>query len=173
MNNIVLANVFRFFGLLLVQGLILRQVEFEYEYWKYIHIFIYPLYILLLPLRTPDTIIVATSFAMGILVDLFYYTPGLHASTATFVGYFRSRILKWVEPAGKYNLNYSPTLERFGPLWFYRYAAILFGIHLFVYFAVEAFTHVYYIRVLLNTLVTFVFSFFGVVFYMRIFKPLD
>lgn len=173
MNNIVLANVFRFFGLLLLQGLILRQIEFEDEYWNYIHIFTYPLYILLLPLRTPGTLVVVTSFAMGILVDLFYYTPGLHASTATFVGYIRPMILKWLEPAGKYNLNHSPTLERFGPLWFYRYAAIMLGIHLFVYFSVEAFTYVYFLRILANTLVTFVFSFFSVFIYMRFLKPLD
>lgn len=173
MNNIVLINALRFIGLLLFQGLILRRMELNGGWWDYIHILLYPLFIILLPLRTPRTLAVAASFALGILVDLFYYTPGLHASVSTFMGYARQWILALMKPRGGYNVNYSPTLVRFGPRWFYRYAAIFLALYLFFYFSVEAFTFVYLGRILLNTLASFIVSFFFLFAYIRIFKPLD
>lgn len=173
MNNIVTVNVLRFLGLLLFQGLILRRITFDSGVWSYIHVLVYPLFIMLLPLRTPRPLVIGASFLMGILVDLFYYTPGLHASAAVFTGYFRPAVLSWLEPRGGYNVNYSPTQARLGGNWFYRYAAILLAVHLFFYFSVEAFTFIYFGRILLNTLVSFVISFFFVFAYMRVFDPLD
>ncbi|MBK7409955.1 MAG: hypothetical protein IPL49_20090 [Saprospirales bacterium] len=173
MNNIVLTNVFRFLGLLLFQGLILRRIEFDAGVWSYIHILVYPLFIFLLPLRTPRPLVIFSAFAMGILVDLFYYSPGIHASTATFLGFIRPQVLSWLEPRGGYNVNFSPTRARFGDNWFLRYSAILLAIHLFFYFSVEAFTFVFIGRILLNTLMSFVLSFFFIFGYMRVFDPLD
>ena len=173
MNNIVTVNVLRFIGLLLLQGLILRRMEIDTGFWKYIHIFLYPLFIMLLPLRTPKPLVIGASFAMGILVDLFYYTPGLHASASAFLGYFRSWVLDRMEPNAGYNPNYSPTLARFDGKWFYRYTAVLLAVHLFFYFSAEAFTFVYIGRILLNTLMSFIISFICVFMYMKIFDPLD
>ena len=173
MNNLVLTNVFRFFGLLLFQGLILRRIEFDLDVWRYIHVLVYPLFIFLMPLRTPRPLVIGSAFAMGILVDLFYYSPGIHASAATFLGYFRPVVLGWLEPRGGYNVNYSPTQARYGENWFYRYAAILLAVHLFFYFSAEAFTFVFIGRILLNTLLSFIVSFFFIFVYMRVFDPLD
>ena len=173
MNNIVAINIFRFLGLLLLQGLILSRIAFDTGVWQYIHVLLYPVFILLLPLRTPRTLVVGASFLMGLLVDLFYYTPGIHASAATFSGYIRPAVLSWIEPRGGYNVNYSPTQARYGANWFFRYAAILLAIHLFFYFSVEAFTFVYIGRILLNTAVSFAISLFFIFVYMRIFDPLD
>lgn len=173
MNNIVTVNILRFLGLLLFQGLILRRIEFDSGVWSYIHVLVYPVFIFLLPLRTPRALVIGSSFLMGILVDLFYYTPGLHASAATFLGYFRPLALGWLEPRGGYNVNYSPTQARFGANWFFRYSAILLAVHLFFYFSVEAFTFVFIGRILLNTLVSFGISYFFVFAYMRLFDPVD
>ena len=173
MNNIVLTNVFRFLGLLLFQGLILRRIEFSTGVWSYIHVLIYPLFIILLPMRTPRTLLVFSSFAIGILVDLFYYSPGIHASAATFLGFIRPVVLSSLEPRGGYNVNFNPTRARFGNNWFLRYSTIMLLIHLFWYFSVEAFTFVFIGQILLNTLVSFVVSMFFIFVYMLVFDPLD
>lgn len=173
MNNIVLANFVRFIGLLLVQGLVLRRMEFDEFGWNYIHVLVYPLFILLLPFRMPRPLVIASGFAMGILVDFFYYTPGLHASAATFLAYVRPAVLWLIEPQARYNLNQSPTKARLGRNWFLRYAAIMMGIHLLFYFSVEAFTFAYIDRILLNSLVTFALSFPAVIALVGLFNPLD
>ncbi|MCB9282781.1 MAG: hypothetical protein H6563_01795 [Lewinellaceae bacterium] len=172
-NNLVLTNVFRFFGLLLLQGLVFRRMEFDSGVWSYIHVLIYPLFIFLLPLRTPRPLVIGAAFAMGILVDLFYYSPGIHASAATFLGFIRPVVLGWLEPRGGYNVNYSPTRARFGNNWFLGYSAILLAIHLFWYFSAEAFTFVFIGRILLNTLLSFIVSFFFIFVYMKVFDPQD
>jgi len=171
MNNTVLTNVFRFLGLLLIQGLVLRRIEFDSGVWSYIHILIYPLFILLLPFRTPRPLVIFSAFALGMLVDLFYYTPGIHASAATFLGFVRPLVLSSLEPRGGYNVNFSPTITQLDLNWFLKYAAIMLVLHLFFYFSVEAFTFTYIIRISLNTLVSFVLSYFAVMVYMLVLVP--
>lgn len=173
MSNIVVVNILRFIGLLLVQGLILRRFEFDSGTWRYIHALIYPLFIMLLPLRTPRAAVVGAAFMMGILVDLFYYSPGIHASAATFLGYIRPAVLSALQPRNAYNVSYSPTQARLGVSWFMQYVAIMLLIHLLFYFSVEAFTFVYIDLILLNTLFTFILSYFFIFVYIRIFNPLD
>jgi hypothetical protein len=173
MNNAVLTNVLRFLGLLLLQGLIFRRVTFTEGAWQYIHVFIYPLFILLLPIRTPRTLVVFLGFLLGIGVDLFSSQLGLHAAALLFTAFCRNIVLGFLEPRGGYNVNYSPTRARMGTNWFLRYSAILLGLHLFFYFSVEAFTFVFFFDILLNTLVSFVFSFFVIFVYVRVFDPLD
>jgi hypothetical protein len=173
MSNIVLVNILRFIGILLFQGLILRRIEFDTGAWQYIHALIYPLFIILMPLRAPRAAVVGSAFLMGIMVDIFYYSPGIHASAATFLGYIRPMILSWLEPRGGYNVSFSPTQARFGASWFMGYAAIMLAFHLLFYFSVEAFTFVFIDRIVLNTLLSFVISFFFIFVYMRLFDPLD
>lgn len=171
MNNIIFINLRRFLGLLLFQGLILHRMELNGGAWDYIHILGYPLFIFLLPLRTPRAAVVGSAFLMGILVDLFYYTPGLHASASTFLGFIRPTVQNLMKPREGYTVTYSPTKAQFGAKWFYRYAAVLLALHLFFYFSAEAFTFVYIGRILLNTGASFIVSFVFVLIYMRIFNP--
>lgn len=173
MSNIVVVNILRFIGLLLLQGLILYRIEFDSGAWRFIHGLIYPLFIMLLPLRTPRAAVVGAAFLMGILVDLFYYSPGIHASAATFLGYIRPVVLSGLEPRSGYNVSYSPTQARLGTRWFMQYVALMLLIHLLFYFSVEAFTFVYIDRILFNTLFTFVVSYFLIFAYVKIFNPLD
>jgi hypothetical protein len=66
-TNVYSANIFRFFFLLLIQGLVLQYIGY-----KNIYIFIYPLFLMLLPLEIPHGLLVLLCFLMGISVDIFY-----------------------------------------------------------------------------------------------------
>lgn len=171
MNSVITSNIFRFLGLVLVQGLILQNIGAGWEDFPYMSIILFPLFIILLPLETPKVLLLFLGFTIGIAVDSFYLTPGLHASAAVFTAYTRSFVLKWMEPRVGYNVNYSPTAMRMGTGWFLRYSAFMMLLHLIFYFSMEAFTFIYWLDTLLKTVVSFVVSMLFIVIYQVIFNP--
>lgn len=173
MNNVVLANIFRFLGLILLQGLVFKNIGEGWEEFPYLFVIVYPLAIMLLPLRTPKVLTLLLGFIAGLLIDGFYSSPGIHASAAVFMAYCRPFVLKALEPRNGYNVNYSPTAARWGIGWFLRYTAILLSLYLFFYFSVEAFTFVYLDSILIKTIVSLITSMIFILIYQVIFNPVD
>jgi len=173
MNNPIAVNIWRFIALVAIQGLVFQNVGSGWEGFRYLHVIVFPIFILLLPLRTPRVMVLGLGFLIGLTVDAFYSTPGVHASAAVFTAFARPIVLKSLEPRAGYNVNYSPTAARFGKGWFLRYSSILMFLHLLFYFSVEAFTFVYIVDILLKTMVSFVTSMIFVVIYQTLFNPVD
>lgn len=173
MNSIIVVNILRFVGLLLLQGLVFKNIGVGWESFPYLHIIVFPLFILLLPLRTPKTLVIFLAFVIGISIDFLYDTLGVHASAAVFTGYVRSLVLKMLEPRGAYNMSYSPTIARMGLGWFVQYASILMFAHIFFYYSVEAFTFVYILDILIKTFVSFFASMVFIMIFQLLLNPLD
>lgn len=173
MNSTVITNGIRFIGLVLLQGLILKRIEFGGDFFAYIHILLYPLFIILLPLRTPTPVVIGLSFLLGLSVDFFYWSLGVHAAAATATGFLRQGLLAVLQPRGGYNLLHSPTRMRMGTPWFFRYASLIMLFHLFYYFSVEAFTFVYIKDIFLDTIISFVFSMLVLFIYTFVFDPTE
>lgn len=173
MNNVVLVNVFRFFGLALFQGLVLQSVGTGMESFNYLYVIIFPIFILLLPMRAPIPLILLLSFLIGLFVDAMYDSWGLHASAAVFTGFVRSIVFRVLEPRGGYNVNLSPTAEHLGIRWFTQYSAVMMFLHLFFYFSVEAFTFVYIVDILFKTIISFFASMTFLLVFQLIFRPKD
>lgn len=173
MNKAILANIYRFFGLALLQGLVLQSVGTGMENFRYLYIIVFPIFIFLLPMRTPVPLVLLLGFLVGFFVDVLYDTWGVHTSAAVFTAYVRSFVFKILEPRGGYNVNLSPTAENLGFNWFMQYSSIMMFLHLFFYFSVEAFTFVYIVDILLKTIVSFIFSMLFVLVFQLIFKPKD
>ena len=171
MNSLILANILRFFGLALIQGLVLQSIGMGMESFRYLYIIIYPVFIFLLPMRTPVSLVIVLGFIIGFFIDIMYDTLGVHSSASVFTAFIRSFVFKIIEPRGGYNVNLSPTAEVLGYRWFFRYSAILMFLHLFFYFSVEAFTFVYIIDIFLKTVVSFIGSMLFLSVFFLIFKP--
>ncbi|MCU0345575.1 MAG: hypothetical protein MUC59_01445 [Saprospiraceae bacterium] len=168
MNNTIVTNILRFVGLVLLQGLVFKNIGVGWETFPYLHIIVFPIFILLLPLRTPKTLVIFLGFVIGLSVDFLYDTLGVHASAAVFTGFVRSLVLRMFEPRGGYNMAYSPTIARMGLGWFLQYSSILMFTHIFFYYSVEAFTFVYIVDILIKTFV----SFFASMVFIMIFQLL-
>ncbi len=171
MSGLVVVNGIRFFLLLMAQVLVLKRLSPGIESFNYIHILLYPLFIILLPLRTPQALVLLLAFAMGLAVDIFYDSPGVHAAACVFSGYLRGIVLHQMEPRGGYNVNFSPTMARLGLRWFAGYASILMAGHLFFYFSMEAFTFAYFTDAVLKTVFSFIVSMAFVFGVMFVFNP--
>lgn len=171
MNSAVGIHIFRFIGLLLLQGLILKRVSAGWMGFVYFDVLVYPLFILLLPLRTPRALVLISGFLLGIGVDLFYGTIGLHAAATVFTAYVRAFTLNQLEPREGYNVNYSPTKAQFGTAWFIRYASVMMGVHLLAYFSIDAFSPVFFVYIIVKTLYSLLFSLFFIIIIVFIFNP--
>ena len=55
--------------------------------------YLYPFVLLLLPVDTNRTVLSISGFAVGMLIDIFTLTPGLHASAFTLTAFMRQPIL--------------------------------------------------------------------------------
>ncbi|MEQ8702526.1 MAG: hypothetical protein RIC19_01340 [Phaeodactylibacter sp.] len=172
MNNTVFRNIIRFVVLVALQGLFLKRVS---DGWVsgslYINIFLYPLFIMLLPLQTPRTGVLLLSFLMGISVDLFYDSLGVHAAALTAMGFARGLFLSLYEPREGYKLNANPTPGDLGMNWFLKYSASMLGLHLLVYFSVDAFSPIYVLGILTRTFFTFISTMVAILIFVFIFNP--
>jgi hypothetical protein len=171
MSNVVMTNLLRFLVLVFVQVLILKDINIGGQSFNYINIIVYPLFLILLPLRTPHSLLVLLGFLLGIFVDAFYDTYGVHASACVFAGFIRPYVLMIYAPKGGYNINYSPTKRRFGLNWFLGYASTMLFLHLFFYFSVDAFTFYYIDEILLRTVSTSIISMLIIIIYTFLWDP--
>ncbi len=172
-NTLILRNVLRAVFLLAVQVLVLKQINLGGTDFNYISIFLYPVFLMFLPIVTPVWLMMVIGFIYGYSIDVFSDTIGMHAATCVFMSYLRSPLLQFLEPQGGYNGGLSPTRNRMGFPWFIRYAAIFVFLHVFIFFCVEVFTPLYFGRILLYTLSSFVVSFIFVMIYSILFDPVE
>lgn len=173
MSSVVFTNIVRFIALLLAQILILKSFSIGLGGSIYTNIFLYPLFVMLLPFRIPLVGMLPLAFLIGLSVDMFYDSPGLHASASVFIAFVRPLILSQMAPRDGYNMNHSPTKKRMGTRWFLIYSSLMMVIHLFFYFSVDAFTFVFIGQILLRTVTSFVFSMLFVIIVMFSLNPLD
>jgi rod shape-determining protein MreD len=123
----------------------------------------YVLFILMLPFETPGIVLLLASFALGLSVDLFYDTQGMHASACTLMGFARMHYLKLIAPREGYDVLMKPTIHHMGAPWFLSYALLLIFAHHFLFFTMEVFSFRSFFSTLLrsmsSTAITFLFCY--------------
>lgn len=173
MNSVIFTHGLRFIMCVVIQILVFRQVRFGWETFDYVHIIVYPYFIMFLPIKTSRPLLIALGFLIGITVDIFYHTPGVHAAAGTFSAFVRPIILNLMAPRGGYNLNDSPTMVKFGFSWFGVYAGSLLFLHLLFYFSMEVFTPVKIGDISLRTIFSFFASIIFILAYVGAVKPTE
>lgn len=157
-RNLIVPILLRFIALVIIQGLVLISLSMSVGGFQYFHILIYPLFVILMPFGVSRPLHMFLAFLLGLAIDIFYESPGIHASALVFTAYVRPLVLNWMEPREGYNINHLPTMGQYGLGWYVRYSGILMLLHLFFYFSVDAFTYFYIFDILLRTLSSFVIS---------------
>jgi len=102
--------------------------------------FFYILFILLLPFDTPRALLLGLAFILGLSIDMFTNTPGVHASASLLIGFLRPGILQILSPHDTIESATTPRVETMGLQWFASYTTILVIAHHFFLFFIEAFT---------------------------------
>ena len=125
MINSIIKNSIRFLILVLLQVLIVQNIRLG----SFIILFPYILFILLLPFETPKLVVLFASFFLGLTIDMFYDTAGMHAAACTLIGFLRYYILKLLAPREGYEPGHTPNVDSMGPVWFITYSALIIFIH--------------------------------------------
>jgi rod shape-determining protein MreD len=125
----------RFIALFLVQVLILNNIQFS----GYINPYLYVLFILMLPFQVPRWLLLLSSFFMGLGIDFFTHTPGLHAFASTFMAFMRPGLIRALTSNREIEPGSNPDIRVFGFAWFLAYASVLVFLHHLVLFYMEVF----------------------------------
>lgn len=171
MNSAWRNNVIRLVLLLVLQVLLFKRMSFEIGSFGFMHFMIYPLVILLMPLNTPRPLLITLGFVLGIIVDMFYDSPGVHASAITLMAYARGYVLNYLEPFEGYGVNDIPSVNKFGLQWYVIYVGILLFLFLLTFFTSSYFSFVYIFEIMINTVLSFIGSYIVIMLYTLIFNP--
>ncbi len=122
-----------FFLYLIIQVLVLKNLVI----FGTAFCFLYILYILLLPInvKTVQTLLIA--FVLGMGVDLFYDTIGVHTASVLMLAFVRKRWIQAITPTGGYDDDLQPSLLNLGIGWFFIYSFPMILIHHTLFFYIE------------------------------------
>lgn len=154
MIKVLPRNLVRFAVLVLVQVLILNNIQIS----GYLNPYIYILFILLLPFETPNWLLLVVAFTLGLSIDLFSQTPGIHAFATVFLAFFRPFVLNILSPRDGYGSGTYPRIYYYGFEWFVKYSLILVFLHHFVLFFAEVFRLSGFFHTLLRVAASTLFS---------------
>ena len=142
-----------FLFVVLLQVLILNNVLFL----GYVNPYLYIIFLFLFPLKKDRFRFLFIAFLLGLSIDVFSDSGGIHAFSTLTIAYFRLFFIKVF--FSKYEVDYpffNLSLEPFGKK--FNYVATLTLIHHFILFSFANFSFHNFSQVLLNTLYSSVFT---------------
>jgi hypothetical protein len=168
MSRTILINLLRFIVLVFFQVFLLKNISLYNLSTPYPYI----LFILLLPFETPNIVLFPLSFIIGITIDAFYDTPGLHAAACTLLAFVRVSFINITVQKDGFDNEPEPTLSIMGFRWFFTYILVLTLIHHFFLFNLEVFRiselQYTFVRFLLSSVFTvFLMLLSGLLFYRK------
>ena len=134
--NKVLLNIIRFVLLVIVQVLLVNHIRLG----GFVHPYVYLIFVLLLPINTPGWLLLLSGFSIGLVIDLFMGTLGMHAGATTMMAFCRPGIIKIVSGSQKFENIREPNLVQLDFYWFLRYTFCMVLVHNFTYFMLEGFS---------------------------------
>jgi hypothetical protein len=165
MNSTLLVNIFRFILLLAVQILVFNNMNFG----GYISAYPYILFIILYPVNGNKAGLLIASFFLGLIMDLFCNSGGVHATACLLLAYIRPSLFKF-----SFGLSYEyQTVKLNDVLTPERFTFILLAvvIHNFTLFLLEAFQISFFLDVLLRTLLSTIFTIITSIIIIYLIKP--
>lgn len=151
MNNPII-HIARFIVLVLIQVLVLNNVNL----FGYLNPYIYILFIILLPATLNQNRILIFSFLIGLTMDMFGDSGGVHACACLVIAYLRPLVLRF-----SFGISYDYQTLRFNNIPFgarLNYIVIMVFLHHFVMFALEIFNISDILTILKKTLFNGLFS---------------
>ena len=165
MNKTTL-QIIRFVLLVLFQVLVINNIRLG----GYVHPYIYLIFIMLLPFNTPNWLLLILGFVLGLTVDMFTGTPGLHAGATTLMAFCRPSIIRLISGNQKFENITEPNLAQLDGMWFFRYSLCMVTVHHFALFFLESFSFRLIGQVLLRILLSVPVSIFLIMVILYIFK---
>lgn len=164
-SNIILTNIARFILLLAFQIVIFNNISL----FDFVTPYPYILFILLFPINSNRTGLLIGSFLLGLLLDIFSNSGGVHATACLVLAYLRPTFFKFA-----FGLSYEyQTIRINDKLSPERFTFLFISVitHHFILFILEYFKFVFILEALLRTILTTVFTLIVSILIIYLFKP--
>ena len=133
--------------------------------------FLYLGFLLFLPLATPVVVQLLLAFGMGLTMDIFYDTGGLHAAAAVLLGFLRPWVLRLLTPRDGYDSGDTVNVHQMGWQWFGVYLVLLVLLHHAAFFLLELGSFRYFGLTLGKMLVSALFTSLALLIIQLLFFP--
>ena len=164
--SILLRNIIRFGLLLLLQVFVLNKILVH----QLVSLELYMLFVLLLPFNMPRPALMLMGLLMGLSLDMFMNTMGIHAAACVFMAYLRPFVINILSPQGGFETTQkTPSMTSMGISQFLTYAAILVLLHHLVLYILEVFGFGNILYLLLKIVLSTAASLFMIVLYELLF----
>ena len=164
-SSSLLYNSIRFVLLLMVQVILFNSINFL----GYINPYPYVLFIILFPVNGNRYALLSTSILLGLIMDLFCNSGGVHSAACITLAYLRPSIFKF-----SFGLSYEyQTVKLNDVLTPERFSFILIAVtvhHLCMFF-MEIFALDYFWSILFRTLVSTLFTILMCILIIYLIKP--
>ncbi len=145
--------------LLFVLSVLIQTLIFDHIYFTgYVNVFIYLLFIILLPVEANKFFVLILAFLLGISVDIFNSTPGVHAAATVFTAFLRPVILQLYSPREGYDMNKLPGIKNNGLVWFLKYSISIILVHHISLFFLDAYGFTAFFTTIGKIVVSSIFS---------------
>ncbi len=151
---IVARNILRFFVVIIFQILVMDNVMIN----GYMIPYVYILFIILMPFDTPRWVVLLSGFALGLGIDLFEHTLGMHTAATVLIAFVRPYILNLLAPRDGYELETFPRIFYYGFLWFLKYTLLIVLVHHLALFYLEVFQLQNFLSTLFRVILSTVLS---------------
>lgn len=164
--SILLRNIIRFVLLLLLQVFVLNKILVH----QLVSLELYMLFVLLLPFNMPRPALMLMGLFMGLSLDMFMNTMGIHAAACVFMAYFRPFVINILSPQGGFETTQkTPSMTSMGISQFLIYAAILVLLHHVLLFILEVFGFGNLLYMLMKIVLSTAASLFLIILYELLF----
>jgi rod shape-determining protein MreD len=151
-------TVFRF-GLIFILLVLLQVLLFNnIQFSGYINPYVYIMFILLLPIEIPSWMLLILSFSIGMIIDFFSGSPGVHTFATVLSGFVRPYVIRVVSPKDGYESGSEPSMANYGFRWFFSYTLLIVLIHHTSLFYLEVFRLTDFFRTLFRVILSTIFS---------------
>ncbi|MBN1768871.1 MAG: rod shape-determining protein MreD [Prolixibacteraceae bacterium] len=154
MSKNIIWHIGLFVFSVLIQVLFMDNIQF----YSLVNPYFYVLFILLLPINTPRYLLLILGFALGLTIDVFANTPGIHASATVFMAFLRPFMINTAN-IDEQEKTISPTIMNMGVGWFIKYSLVLILFHHTFLFFVEIFSFHSFLNTILRSVLSGLFTF--------------
>ena len=124
-GNRIIQFVFYFFLLVLVEVFVVNKLQLNIYLVPHVYVF----FVLLLPSKMQKIYVLLLSFLLGVIIDLFLHTNGVHTAAATFIGLLRNFLLPYVISIDQQDNDVVPSIRTMSWKKNIAYVSILVFVH--------------------------------------------
>lgn len=164
MNNSIFGQVITFFVYLFLQVFFVKELSI----FNLAFCFFYINFILVLPINIDRIALLVVSFFLGLGVDVFYQTIGIHSTACILIAFLKPILADLLSSKNEIvNINIKET----GMTWFLSFALILIFMHHLVIFLLLQFSFDRFFNTLLKVVLSTLFTFTVVFILQYIISP--